>query len=429
MKQNKRLILHIGMNKAGSSSIQQSLGRSREILLVHNIYYPNIRPYNHIISFTPIFVEDPETIDCFKRTLRPSEDKATKVQVYRDAWLKEFDACNKDHFIISAEYLSTPYFPEDAVSRLKAFIEPYFKEVTIIAYIRHYDTWIASQIQEQIKIGVATGDIKEIVQHYFDCPPWASYSKSLKKWLNVFGRDNIIIRPFDSRAFYNGSLLTDFFHSCNLPVDKIPVQEIRKNESVGQHAISFLQEYNQSYPVFINNSVNTERGYTWRLGIPIDLYKNLKDEKFELGLIYSPEQAEKFNMEIDFVNQFFADGYQFKRVSSKTGELIIPRSEDIPVEFFVELINNYNKRLGDVQERNETQQIKIKELRQQNRDQKKSNVSLQNQIQDLQKRYETLWEQNAHSQKIMNVLKIPLFLRAINKLPFVKKVFQRITGW
>jgi len=110
------------------------------------------------------------------------------------------------------------------------------------------------------------------------------------------------------------------------------------------HAIAFLRKYSQAYPLFIKDSVNLDRRLV-RQSIPFQLYRDLSDENFKLELIYSPEYAQRFNKEVDFVNRFFEDGYQFHHVSPGVGNTNVPNADDIPVEFFVKLVYNYNKKI------------------------------------------------------------------------------------
>jgi len=350
MKKTKRLILHIGTIKTGSTSIQNSLGNSREVLLTHNIYYPKNRPYNHIFRFVPIFLEDPEVSFVFKKELLENENKQLKIEKYRKMWVKEFHACKQDNFIISAEDLTLPFFSEKAIRNLKEFIEKFFDAITIIVYFRHFDTWIPSQAQQGVKMG-KTKYIDRAIDKYLNDSHIFSYKNILNNWIKAFGMKNMVVRPFDPKVFYKGSLLDDFFHSCNLSVDDGSIPEFRSNESLGKYAIAFLQKYNQVYPRLVDGKFNLNRG-TKRERIPVDLYNDLPDEKFKLEMIYSPKQARRLNQEIDYVNQFFTDGYQFPHVSSGTGEMVFPTSDDIPIEFFVELINNYNKRIESLKQRN-----------------------------------------------------------------------------
>jgi hypothetical protein len=378
MNKINHLVLHIGTIKTGSSSIQTSLGNARNVLLKHNIHYPGLKPFNHIFSFPPIFMEDPVKAFNFRKALKKSENKHRKVKRYREAWVKEIEGCEKDHFIISAEGFTQPYFTREAVKHLREFIERYFEKLTIIVYVRQYDQWISSRMQQSVRNGSYTSDLRGLANHLLGCPPGMSYQNSLEKWIKVFGREKLVVRPFDSKVFYKDSLLADFLYYSKLPVDADLIPEIRSNESIGKHAVTFLQEYNQTFPLFINNAVNLERGMAHR-GSPGYLYRDLaSDEKFKLELVYSPEQAQRFNEEIDFVNQFFTDGYQFHHVSPENKDLNVPIAEEIPVEFFVELINNYNKQI------------------------------------------ENLLNGNARIQKAMNAIEKPLLKRIINKFSFFR---------
>jgi hypothetical protein len=420
MKKIKRLILHIGTPKTGSTSIQESLGNSRDALLEHNIHYPSNRPYNHIFSFIPFFLDDPDTSFVFTIQLKPDEDKNTKLEGYRETWVKEIESCEKDHFIISAEDFTFPYFTEDAVERLKSFTDQYFEEVTVIAYVRHYDQWIASQIQQDIKNGVGAG-LGELIQRFITCPPWIAYRNCLGKWIRVFGQENLVVRPFDPQAFYQGSLLADFFHYCNLPVDKDVIHEYRSNESIGKNAAIFLQEYNQVYPRLINNSVNQDRGLA-EGGFPFDIYRDIPDERFRLELVYTPEQARKFNEEIDFVNQFFADGYKFHRVfSNNDGEINVLSTDEIPIRFYIELVNSYHKRIGHLRGQIETHRTQNDALRAQNEGLRDKNNALREHNNSLQ-------QQIIYNQKIIDLLRIPLILRILEKLK-LKALLQRVTRW
>ncbi len=382
MKKTKRLVLHIGMIKTGSTSIQYSMGESRSALLKHNINYPSIRPFNHVATFPPLFIDDPTKSFGFRRALKPSEDKDVKVRSYRETWIREFESCKQDNFIISAEDLGLPFFRKKAVALVKEFVEPYFEEVSVIVYVRHYDTFIASHVQEVVKNGDRR-DIREIVNRFMDCPPQLSYRKSISKWIDVFGRENIIVKPFDPNVFYKRSLLADFFQALGLPANDISIPEVITNVSIGKNAVIFINKFNQTYPLFIKNELkrelNPERGLAEQL-FPFHLFRIVGDQKFKLDLVYSAEQAQRLNEEIDFVNQFFTDGYQYQRLTPGIGEMKVPSAEDIPIEFFIELVNNYNKQM------------------------------------------ETL-------QKGLEIFKVPVFMRIANRFKFARNLLRKVRGY
>ncbi|MDG2326795.1 MAG: hypothetical protein P8L70_08700, partial [Halioglobus sp.] len=56
----KKLVLHIGMAKTGTSSIQETLGLGSEQLAEQDVYYAPWKPYNHSFMFTALFLRDPQ---------------------------------------------------------------------------------------------------------------------------------------------------------------------------------------------------------------------------------------------------------------------------------------------------------------------------------------------------------------------------------
>jgi hypothetical protein len=60
----KKIFVHIGVHKTGSTSIQQMLGRNREILIKHGFLYPVFKArsaniFNHSVPFVSMFKKNP----------------------------------------------------------------------------------------------------------------------------------------------------------------------------------------------------------------------------------------------------------------------------------------------------------------------------------------------------------------------------------
>ena len=350
----KKIILHMGTMKTGSSSIQETLGKNREELLKHNIYYPEIKPYNHLSTFIPIFLDNPVNyFPLYKQGINTSIDANKKCEELQKMWVDEFLKCKCDNFIISAEQLSLPLFNKNAILRLKNELEKYFEEIIVIVYIRHYETLIDSKLQQNIKRGFTNMGFEELANMLLNNPKSGiSYSNNIKEWMNIFSKKNILVRPFDKKNFINGSLLDDFFYAVGLDFNNMKIKEIRTNESIGSNAVAFLERYNRKYPVLKNRKINNERGLA-ASGTPTSLYCSVNDEKIKFNINYTEEQAKKLNEEINYINQFFEDGYEFQHVEAGDGKTEYPSADDIPIEFFLELINNYNKHVERLLMRNE----------------------------------------------------------------------------
>lgn len=354
MGKNKRIILHIGTVKAGSSSIQDTMGSNRKKLLNHNIYYPSNKPYNHIARFVPIFLDNPKnSIFFIKKGIVKKEDIEKKCNFYKNIWINEFKKCNCDNFIISAETLSISMTSEKSLLRIKKFLSIYFEEIDIIIYMRHYNTLLASEIQQVVKNGRESVKLPDLLKKLIEKEnSYIYYRNNIKKWIEVFGMDKIIVRPFDKSVFKNGNLIDDFLFSLGFNINNIDINEIRANESIGENAVTFLERFNQKYPEVKNGKRNPERGLVSQ-HMPKKAFRVYNDEKFSPKINYTKQQAKKLNKEIDYINQFFEDGYAFEHIKAVEEKTVFKKAEDIPVDFFVELINNYNKRIEELLMKNE----------------------------------------------------------------------------
>jgi len=345
----KRVILHIGTGKTGTSSIQDTLGANKKLLLRHDIYYPQNIANNHIFTFPPIFLDNPaEAIPLKKLGIKEKKEVDKKCNELKKTWIDEFDNCNSSNFILSAEDLSLSSFNKNAIERMKQFLLEYFDSITVIAYVRHFNGLISSQIQQMMKNGHPSLSFEQSIDHFIgNDKSDIFYTNNLKNWLEAFPKEDIIIRPFDQAVFKKNSLVYDFLFALDLQMPAMRITEVLSNEALGKSTIAFLEKYNQEYPVFINGKRNRKRGLSLK-SIPVLLFARCSDEKFNVEIHYTQEQAKKLNYEIDFVNQLFEDGYSFAQVQSDSIVTSFPSPDDIPISFFVELINNYNKRLENL---------------------------------------------------------------------------------
>ena len=161
----KRLILHIGMHKTGTSSIQSTLWNSRAQLENYDVYYPTIQEFNHSFSFYPMFIDD-HTDHVFKRVkIYEPEDMKREQEKWRQLWVKEFQLSNHKNFIISGENLSL--LGKDDIRKLKEFVDPFFDEIRIIIYVREPISYMHSDLQQHVKSGICS--IEEFNKGKLEC--------------------------------------------------------------------------------------------------------------------------------------------------------------------------------------------------------------------------------------------------------------------
>lgn len=199
----KKLIIHIGSHKTGTTSIQRSLYASSAEL-------------------------EQEGVCLFRKSVKGGLTKSGNA----GAWFL-FDAGSDKNFmsfkpgfakalssdcdtvIVSAESFSW-FFDKNKLVKFKRQLDRYFDEIIIIAYIRRQDKHIVSHHQQGAQpsgrlarnfYGSSPVPIPEY-QDKFDL--YLDYNYRMGLWGDVFGDNNVYIRPFERNELVGGDVVSDF---------------------------------------------------------------------------------------------------------------------------------------------------------------------------------------------------------------------------
>ena len=371
----KIVYLHIGLHKTGTTSIQRSLCLSREKLLNYDINFPLVYSeppfydfqedigYNHSFSFVPAFIKDYRRYHYFKDKEIYSDDEANlESKRLLNKWKSVLNENNCNKLIISAENIVLNTTEE--LQNIKQFLLQYFDAVKCIVYFREYIPFATSSIQQLIKGG-----------DYF----WGGYffrdiKSEMTKFIDVFGRENIMSRKFDRECFANGDLIDDFIKIVDPNIDLSILNKVYKNETLDKYGTIFLNEYNKKYPIYKNNKLNTKRGLSeYGFSAIASVFSKVKNnDKFDFIIPCNTEYCEKVNEQIDYVNQLLDSSNKLQKIKETTYNNYFS-NEDIPFDYYIELINTYNKELEksyhiidsykkDIYSLNRLKEILLKEL-------------------------------------------------------------------
>lgn len=343
---SKTLVLHIGMPKTGTTSIQEAFGRNNKKLRKEGIFYPAKKPYNHANTFAPIFLENRLNTIYFKQHKINTEEKAQKKVIeLKRYWNKQFESNAVDTFIISAESLYR--LSTNEIAELKAFVAPFFDDFKVIVYIRKPEVALKSLWGQYVK----TLSEQHSPKALFDSVVKTYNYHFVERWAEAFGTDKVIVRPFEQSAMVNGSLLDDFSISIGAEAGLFP-KDMVANESFGRHALALLYESNLQYPLFVNRATNPEKGLSDKMGVFFRLLQRVDDEKYDLKIHFNSAQAKKINESIDIINQYLDDEMRFDHVGICDEPMNFPNFDDIPKAFVISLINEYNKYIDELLEVN-----------------------------------------------------------------------------
>ena len=232
----KRLYLHIGFNKTGSTSLQYCLAQNSATLEQAGFLYPGAAQDSYVqnLQHTPLAAALPERPVAW---LRPRK-RAGLDRALADL-LAAIDASPAAAVILSSEAFGGLDMTADHVARVRDKLAGF--EIFVIAYIRRQDSYFLSTYQEDIKNGG---------QHLFQFKRYASnrqlaFSQRLAPWRAVFGADRVIVRPFDHRFWPEGRLEYDFLDAIGAPRDDVQTLEKPANESLDIQSLEFLRRINQ----------------------------------------------------------------------------------------------------------------------------------------------------------------------------------------
>jgi len=288
----KTLILHIGMHKTGSSSLQNFLHKNRDYFLDrHNIDYCEAYP-NHE-KLAAVFANN------YRYFSRIGAFEAAHIKRWKDYYLEIFKTSlnnfSADQFILSGEGFS--YSDTSAVQDLYTFVKPYFDDFKIVFYAREPISFSQSCAQQFIKSGMTRSQMVEgsltnpLYKRSVGAPIengpetlLPNYKSRLKPFIEVFGKDNIIVRDF-SGDLIGSNIISDFLQSgLNIDPETLDFKygKFRKNESLDHDLGWFMEKLNRSFPPYDFSSGSIKRNINRPRNI-LPVFSNSKTgEKFRL---------------------------------------------------------------------------------------------------------------------------------------------------
>lgn len=265
----KNIILHIGIPKTASSSIQEFLYYNRESLLKEGVYYPKSWEQNHSCPIQSIFGENPELYHGNIKASRNGETLNNYIKSRYDSIVNELENCESDTFIFSSEDLA--FISKDSLKEIKTFLERFAPnaKITIIAYVRELLNWHISALQEQVK-----GELYSIegvkVKSKF-------YSRIFNKYIELFGKSNIKVFAFEEIVKTKNGIINHFLKQAGFNGSKI-YSINKKNAGISHIALDIISFINSKEPLIIDGELNDKRFF----GDTHPIHK-LRGDKFSLN--------------------------------------------------------------------------------------------------------------------------------------------------
>lgn len=250
-----KLILHIGTEKTGSTSIQQALAADREALAARGILYPRLfgRP-NHTQLAIAAADPNPNNVQQLVELQRQGVDHPGYQARLAECLREEKASGRFDQMIVSSEHFHSRLTKPDAIQRLFHILGIAPQDTRIVVYLRRQDRLAVSHYSTKLKLG----STDEIFQVGKELPYYFCFDRLLANWAGFVDPSRISVRLFEMGRMTGGDVVSDFYDVAGLGL--APSRQPRANRSLSQQQALFLRRFNDIFPQVVDGRINEERG-------------------------------------------------------------------------------------------------------------------------------------------------------------------------
>jgi hypothetical protein len=253
-----QIVLHIGVEKTGTSSIQRFLRKNRDALRRDSILYSEVAGKENHMALAAAAQDDQKRDD-----LRIIYDLQSSQQIHEfrsslaNNLVKEAEESGCSTMIFSGEHCSSRLTSHGEVEVLARILRKVASDIRIVVYLRRQDEFLCSTYSTDVKSGsskhmaLPPRDAREIRYNYHSL---------LQRWSSVFDRRNIVCRVYNSASLEKGDVVVDFANVIGLKFRPEFKKPNRLNESLDVVGLEFLRLFNMSVPRFKDGRLNPTRG-------------------------------------------------------------------------------------------------------------------------------------------------------------------------
>ena len=225
----KQLFIHLGIHKTGSTALQFFFAKNRERLKTMGICYPRSK-YSHIAHHNMGWSYDLETWAVENKIINQLRSPV-------EEWMDLIgDSREYGKVLLSSETLSSA--KSHVVHQIKELLSAH--HVKLVIYLRRQDDMASSVLNEVIKDGTWRSiDLLRV-------PYNLNYLELVNRWAASFGKENVLIRPYESRQFYENNIFSDFmYYTFGIhPLDGFIIPEGNPRPRLSRDALEYKRLIN-----------------------------------------------------------------------------------------------------------------------------------------------------------------------------------------
>ena len=252
-KSYKRIILHAGLHKTGTTSIQDNCYKFRHRLLEHGIVYPSFTLGNetYVIHSYPITAALTGRVGIHGMGVRLKNirDPHRARKVFADQMQHLMDAPDADTLLLSGEQVCD--FDSSSMKAVRSYFEKYTEQLEVIAYVRSPTHSLGSIMQQRCRDGLPSdpAEFYKIVKERYQ-----RLQRAFPGQLRVVNFHQAVENPL--------GLVGHFLCDIGMPREKVAALEFTSsNERVSMEAYNLMNAINQTFPRDGKKEHGLQRGY------------------------------------------------------------------------------------------------------------------------------------------------------------------------
>lgn len=240
----KRLLLHAGMHKTGSSSIQVFLDGAE----LQNATYLKWSKSNHSILFVTLFADQPETHWFFRQRGVSLDEIARERNRLRQDIREQIRTTPQETILFSAERIYGASLED--LQHCKSFFTPLFDDISLYCYIREPLSFAASMLQQRLKTGDVIPGPKALLPNF--------HSK-IGKLDRIFGAENVKTRLFKDPGRLQQNVVADFCDWTGVKTATAADLEVNRSLSAEATALLYLFRKYSGFSLSSQQAVTANR--------------------------------------------------------------------------------------------------------------------------------------------------------------------------
>jgi len=301
-----RLVIHIGTEKTGTSSIQESLFKNKSVLAEHGYYFSQCAGERNNLKY-PLYCMSEQRGDPYFRNnnINNVDERRLFKADFEELFNREISSLNSNTHtvIISSEHFHSLLIDESEVKALERLLSKYFDEIKIVCYLREQVETCVSHYSTVIKNG-SIPSFSNFMNKCNPSNPYYDYFGLLERWQNVFGHKSLIVSKFSRNTLIDSDIVKDFYTKINVDYINMDMQtHFESNRSLSYAGQCLLKELNAIQnlsKVSLNQAVNfvqniyVGKGENVTASLYNELYDKFKDANRLLSNKYFSNDVDLF---------------------------------------------------------------------------------------------------------------------------------------